>query len=102
MTRLSFAIVFLIILALSLSLGLAAEDVPETAYDESVALPYEGVPLFSVVRPMAARTTQDVPNSLRLEPGALFLFAAARIYDAGANRSTDAGVSLARICTLLC
>lgn len=102
MTRPAFAIVFLIILTLGLSLGLAVEDVPETAYDESVAPPYKGVPLFSIEWPLAARTTQDIPSSLRLKPGALFRFAAARIYDAGANRSAEAGVSLARICTLLC
>ena len=102
MTRPPFAIVFLIILTLGLSLGLAAEDVPETAYDESVALPYKGVPLFSIVRPMAARTIQGVFSFLHLGPGAPSLFAALPVYDIDAKRYAYAGVSLALICTLLC
>ncbi len=38
------AIVFLMILTLGMSLGLPAEDVLETVYDESEALPYESLP----------------------------------------------------------
>lgn len=102
MTRPSFAIVFLIILTLSLSLGIAAEDVPETGYDESGTLPYRGVPLFSIVRPMSARTSQEVLSFLYLRPNAPSLFAAMAVYDIDANQSAEAGVSLALLCTLLC
>jgi hypothetical protein len=41
-----------------------AEDVPETAYDESEGLPYEVIPLLSIVsRPVAARTPQPMLKS---------------------------------------
>ena len=57
--------VFCVLLGFGVSLAVPAEDVPETAYDESEALPYEGTPLFSIVVPLvAARTTQAVPSSL--------------------------------------
>jgi hypothetical protein len=98
-TKQRLAIVFLMILTLGLSPGFPAEDVSETGYDESEAPPYEGVPLFSMV---AARTTQEVLSSLHLKPGAPSLFAPARIHDTDANRSADARVSLALLCTLLC
>ena len=102
-TKPRFVIVFLMILALGLPLGLAAEDVPETTYDESEALPFEGAPLFSIAAPPgAARTTQEMPSSLRLGPGASSLFAPAHIHDTDANRSADARLSLALLCTLLC
>src|SRR5271157_1921054 len=98
-----FAIVFLMILALGLPLGFSAEDLPETACDESVSLPYEGTPLFSIEEPpMAARTTQDRLSSLHLRPGAPSRFAPARVLDIDANRSTDARASLTLLCTLLC
>jgi hypothetical protein len=42
-------LVLCVVLAFGTSLAVPAEDVPETAYDESEALPYEGAPLFSIV-----------------------------------------------------
>ena len=98
-----FALVFLMFLALGLSVGLPAEDVLETTYDELEAVPYEGTARLSTEEPpMAARTTQDVPSSLYLEPGTSSPFAPARVHDADANRSGDARVSLTLLCTLLC
>jgi hypothetical protein len=96
------AIVLLMVFSLGLPLGLAAEDVPETAYDESEAAPYEGTFLFSIVLPVAARTNQEAPGSVRLELGASSLFARACVYDTDANRSADARPSLALLRTLLC
>jgi hypothetical protein len=97
------AIVCLMILALGLPLGFPAEDVPETAYDESEALPYEGAPLFSIeLPPVAARTTQEVLSFLHLKPGAPSLFAGARVHDTGAHQSADARTSLILLCTLRC
>lgn len=97
------AVVFLMILTLGLSVGVPAEDVLETAYDESEPTPYEGAPLFSiVVPPVAARTTREVPSSLRLEPNASSRFVSAHVHDTDANRSADARVSLTLLCTLLC
>jgi hypothetical protein len=95
------AVVFLMVLTLGVSLGLPAEDVLETVYDESEALPSESIPLFSIVAPLvAARTTPAVPSSLHL--GAPSLFAPARVRETDANRATDTRISLALLCTLLC
>jgi hypothetical protein len=95
-------IVFLMIL-LTLSLGFPAEDIPETAYDESETLPYEAIPLFSIVRPLAAARTIQAPlSSLHSKPGALSLFAPARLRDTDAHRSADARALSALLCILLC
>jgi hypothetical protein len=47
MRVLHFALVLLAIFALSISFAIPTEDVPETPYDESEALPYEMTPPFS-------------------------------------------------------
>jgi hypothetical protein len=102
-TKPRFAIVFLMFLALGLSVGLPAADVLETTYDESEAVPYEGTPLFSIAAPaVAARTTQNGLSCLHLKSGAPSLFAAARAHDTDANRSAEARPSLTLLCTLLC
>ena len=102
-TKPRFAVVFLMILALGVSLGLPAEDVLEAVYDESEALPCEGTPLLSIVVPLAAARTTQVPlSSSHPKPGAPSLFAPARIPKTDAHRSADAGVSLALLRTLLC
>jgi hypothetical protein len=48
-----FALVLFLLLAFGVSFSVPAEDVPETPYDESEALPYEGTPLFSPAAPQA-------------------------------------------------
>ena len=102
-TKPRFAIVFLMILTLGLSLGSPAEDLPETGYDESETMPYESTPSTSiVVPPVDAQTTEKVLSSSHLKPGAPSLFAAARVRDTYANRSADARPSLTLLCTLLC
>jgi len=96
-------LVLCVLLGFGVSLAVPAEDVPETAYDESEGLPYEGTPLFSIVAPLAAaRTTQAVPSSLHPRLGAPCLFTRARVRDTDAHRSTDLRTSLALLCTLLC
>jgi len=103
MRRRCSILAFCILLAFGLSLAVPAEDVPETAYDESEALPYEGTPVFSTVVPLAAaRTTQAVPSSLQPRLGAPSLFTSARVRDTDANRPNDVRTSLALLCTLLC
>jgi len=47
------ALVLFLLLAFGVFLAVPAEDVPETPYDESEALPYEGTPVFSIVAPQA-------------------------------------------------
>ena len=103
MRRPCFVLILFVLLGFGVSLAVPAEDVPETAYDESEALPYEGTPLFSIVVPLAAgRTTQAVPSSLHPRLGAPSLFTPARIRDTDANRAADTRISLALLCTLLC
>ena len=46
-------LIFFVLLGFGVSLAVPAEDVPETAYDESEGLPYEGTPPFSSVGPQA-------------------------------------------------
>jgi hypothetical protein len=102
-TKPRLAVVLLMILTLGIALGLPAEDVLDATYDESEALPCNGTPLFSIVMPpLAARTTQELLRSLHPKPGTSLLVARARARDADANRSANAGVSLAVLCTLLC
>jgi len=48
------ALVILLLLGFGLPLAVPAEDVPETPYDESEALPYERTPLFSIAVPQAS------------------------------------------------
>ena len=96
-------LVFCLLLSFSVSLVVPAEDVPETAYDESESLPYEGTPLFSIVVPLAAaRTTQAVPNSLRHKLGTASPFPSARVRGTHAHRSADARALSALVCILLC
>jgi hypothetical protein len=97
------AVVFLMVLTLAVSLGLPAEDVLDAVYDESEAVPYEVIPLVSmVVSTLSVRTTEAVPNSLNQKLGAPSLFAPARVRDTDANPSSEARMSLALLCTLLC
>ncbi len=47
-------LVLLLLLVFGVSVVVPAEDVPETPYDESEQLPYEGTPLFSMAIPEAS------------------------------------------------
>lgn len=103
MRRRCSILVACILLGFAVSLAVPAEDVPETAYDESEALPYEGTPLLSILVPLvAARITHAVPSSLHPNFGVPPTYAAARVRGSDANRPADARISLALLCTLLC
>ena len=66
-TKPRFAVVFLMMLTLGMSVVLPAEDVLDAVYDESEALPFESIPLSSVEPlPLPARTTQPLLGSLHL------------------------------------
>jgi len=98
-----FAIVFLMVLTVGLSLGLSAEDVLDAVYDESEALPYEIIPLFSVaLRPMAAQASQVPLSSFLLEESVPSWSPLERSREKDAWRTANARVSLAILCTLLC
>ena len=98
-----FILIIFVLLAFGGSLAVPAEDVPETAYDESEGLPYEGTSLFPIVVPLAAaRALRSSWSSFRFEHGVPSPFTPACVRDANANRATDARISLILLCTLLC
>ena len=102
-TQPRFAIVFLMLFALGVSVGLPAEDILEAVYDESEAVPYERTPVFSVVvRPLPARTTQPPLSFFRPKLRAPSPFAPAHVRDTNANRSADTRALSALLCILLC
>ena len=97
------AVLFLMILASGVSLGLPAEDVLDAAYDESEAVPYEVVPPASiVVSPLSARTIHAAPYSLDHKLVVPSRFSFARVSDTESKGPTDTRISLALLCTLLC
>jgi hypothetical protein len=51
MRRPCFLLILFVLLGFGLSLAVPAEDVPETAYDESEGLPYQSTPVVSIVVP---------------------------------------------------
>jgi len=56
-------VALLLFLGFGTSLAVPAEDLPETAYDESETLPYESTPLFSTAAlPAVARRLQSAPS----------------------------------------
>lgn len=64
MRKLRSILVLFVALVLYISLASPAEDLPETAYDESEVLPYECTPLFSgVAMQQYARAPQSAPES---------------------------------------
>ena len=103
MRKLCSILIFCVLLGFGMSVAVPAEDVPETAFNESEGLPYEGIPLFSIVMPLgAARTTQAVLSSFHPRLGASSLFAPVRVRNTDALRPVDTRISLALFCTLLC
>lgn len=98
-----FILMIFVLLGFGMSLGFPAEDVLETAYDESQGPPYEIAPQFSIVEPQtSAHRTQAVPRSFHTRVGASSLFPSARVHDSHINRPAHVRTSLALRCTLLC
>jgi hypothetical protein len=58
MTQSRSVLVLLVALVLSVSFAVPAEDVPETAYDESESLPCESTPVVSIA---ASETVEEAP-----------------------------------------
>ena len=103
MTKLGSALLFFVLLVLGLSLMAPAEDLPETAYDESEPLPYESNPLISSLMPQAAASATAAERSAPLyQPAASFRITATRINGIAVHRPAEAGLALALLCTLLC
>jgi hypothetical protein len=98
-----WVVVLLMVLTMGVSLGLPAEDVLDTAYDESEAVPCEVIPLDAISSsPLSARSTQAAPNSLRQKLGVPSRFSCAGVRDTDAHQPADTRISLALLCTLLC
>jgi len=103
MKTLRYTRVLVVLLVMSLSLTVPAEDLPETAYDESEALPYEITPLISDVMPQAAGSaTQAERVAPRRQPDAPFWGPTRRTNSTVIHRHAEARVALSLICTLLC
>ncbi len=96
-------LLFFVLLVLGLSLTVPVEDLPETAYDESEASPYETTPLFStLISQAAASVTGVVRRAVGLRSGTPFRFAVTRITGTDRHRPAEERVALALLCTLLC
>ena len=97
------AVVFLMILTLGVSLGLPAQDVLDTVYDESEALPLEVIPPFSIVlRAPPSRTTQPTLIFFHPKLRAPCPFAPAHVRNTEVHRSTDVRALSSQLCILLC
>lgn len=94
-TKLRVGLIFLV-LAFGLSLGIPVEDIPETTYDESEALPYESTLLLSTVR-APARTDQSALTFSHHKPCGACPFLHARVVT-----PLPIAYSLAQLCALLC
>lgn len=99
-----FAVVFLMLFGLGMSLGLAAEDVLEVVYDECEVLPFETIPQLSVaLRPTVAQASPAPLSPFLLHPDVPSSSPpVSRRDETVPRRSPDARASLALLCTLLC
>jgi len=92
-------LVLCVLLGFCVSLAVPAEDVPETAYDESETLPYEATPQLSI------HVTQNPVSEVagRAPTGGLASRSApAPSTQTQANELIGARGRLALFCTLLC
>lgn len=96
-------LVLFVFLGFGVSLAVPAEDVPETSYDESEAVPYESTPVFSTVAPQAStQIAQSTLRSLHRKRDAPLLLPSARVRHTDAHRFVNERRWLALLCTLLC
>ena len=100
MSRPRSTLIFIVLLALGLFVAVPAQDVPETAYDESEGVPYESTPMSAEVMPQPA--TQAAPSALHIQLATLSQTTAKGINSTDANRSAEGRVALALLCALLC
>ena len=98
-----FACVLSLTIVLGLFLAVPAEDIPETAFDESETPAYEGTPLFSVEVPQAAAPeAPDVRSAADPRSGALSPLTFTRSNGEDAARSPNGRPALALLSTLRC
>lgn len=92
---------FFMVLALGLWVTLPAEDVPETAYDESELLPYESTSAIASLMPQASPAQAEAtdPPGRTLPRSLLILRAATSQMHSSSVEARDA---LPLLCTFLC
>ena len=96
-------LVLLVLLSLGLSLAVPAEDLTETAYDESEALPGAiTLRITGLMPPATASTSQTARTDRRRRLASPYRLTVAWVNGTRAHHSTDARVALALRCTLLC
>jgi hypothetical protein len=101
-------LVFFVLLVLGISPAIPAEDLPDTAYDESETQPYESIPSIPNLMAQTASATQtalaetqDVGSAPRLQTSTPFLSGAEPLARTDAPRFTGARALLAQVSTLL-
>lgn len=103
MRRPRSTLILFVLLILGLSLAVPAEDLMETAYDESESLPYQRALLISDLVPRAtAATTQAVRSAGQGQFAGPFRIGALRINGGDAHRFAKARSAPALLCTFLC
>lgn len=103
MRELRFANFVLLLLMLGLSCSVSAQDLPETAYDESEGQPCEIAPLISEAMPQADEPASQATRSpVYSQSAGASRAVALRIHATEAHRSTEALADLALLCTLRC
>ena len=100
MRRPRSTVALLVLLFLTFSLALPAEDLPETTYDESEGLFYEASPQISNLTPQAAISTSRIRVPTELAILSIRTSLTDRSIQAG--RFAKARVALALRCILLC
>jgi len=93
------ALLFFVLLVLGLSLAVPAEDVLETAYDESENLPFAAAPLILDVVPQPSSSiVQSLPGVLRNQPATSCRGFHTRITGSELHPAVQARVVLAILC----
>jgi hypothetical protein len=101
--KVRFAFILSLAIVLGLFLAVPAEDVPETAFDESETPAYEGTPPFSIEVPQGtAPEAPDVQSAVNRRSGALSPFTSTRINGEDTTRSPNVRLALALLSILRC
>ena len=102
MTNPRSALSLCVLLVFGLTLMVSAEDLTETAFDESEATPCESTALTSNLMPQATDTAHAVRSAPRRQSLSPFRLTIKRSGGAGTLPFATARVALASLCTLLC
>jgi hypothetical protein len=100
MNRPRSTLIFIVLLALGLFAAVPAEDLPETAYDESDDVSYVSTAMSAEVMPALA--SQAAPGALPLQSTTRSPATAEGINGTDAHRSAEGRVAPALRCVLCC